>query len=686
MNRRGRDDFSTLFDFLPIGAYRSAPDGRQIRANAALVELNGYTSEAEMFASIGDLGIEWYVEPGRRERFMELLERDGKVTQFVSEVYRHQTREKIWVTENAHVVKDRNGVVQYYEGTVEDVTDLTRAMHELRHNLLILSAIQELAAVGGVHHDLVTHRVTLTDQIYRLLDLDPSTHVPSPATVLDYFAPQSRPIIAKAVEHSNATGEPYDLELEMVTATGRHIWVHTKNVVERIDGVTVKRTALLQDITERKKANAIIWRQANFDNLTGLPNRQMLKDRLEQSMLRGKRNLLQVALISIDLDNFKDVNDSFGHEFGDQLLVEVGQRIQARLRTSDTVARMGGDEFMVVVSAPPDAAMLGILAQSVLDILTKPFRLAEHWVYISASAGIAVCPPEGMEMESLLKQADQALYAAKTAGRNRFAYFTPSLQDAAETKARLANDLRDAIAKGELAVVYQPIVELSSGRIFKAEALVRWRHPARGNISPAIFIPIAEASQLIHDIGDWVLRQAAVQVLHWRSSRDPDFQVTVNKSPAQFRDGPAALTRTRELLQTLSLPGSSLVFEITEGLLMDARGAISEQLASTRALGIQMALDDFGTGYSSLAYVQRFDIDYLKIDQSFVRDLPSNSRNHAICKAMIVMAHELGMRVIAEGVETEEQHALLKEAGCDFAQGYWLGKPVDASLFPGPSA
>ena len=682
MNHQRLDDFSSLFEFLPIGAYRSAPNGQQIRANSALVKLNGYQTETEMLASVKDIAVEWYVDPARRQQFKELMQRDGKVTQFVSEIYRHKLREKIWISENAHNVEGPDGTVLYYEGTVEDITERVKTVDELHHNLRVLRAIQELAGVGGVQHDLVNQRVTLTEHVYRMLDLDPLDHHPTPDTLLDYFTPASREIITDAVRRSDQSGEPYDLELEMVTATGKKIWVHTKNVVAFAHGKSTLRTALLQDITEKKKVDAIIWRQANFDALTGLPNRQMLRDRLEQSMLLATRSNAKVALVSIDLDNFKEVNDSLGHEAGDRLLVQAGQRIQQCVRNTDTVARMGGDEFMVVLPSPPDASILGALAQSILDALDKPFSLSDQTVYVSGSAGIAVYPSDGMDIDLLLKHADQALYEAKSAGRNRFCYFTPALQSAAEYRARLASELREAIPLGQLSVAYQPIVEMNSGRIYKAEALVRWQHPLRGDISPGVFIPIAEASQVIHDIGDWVQLQAATQAKAWRATLDPDFQITVNKSPAQFRIGNSSFEKTMALLHNLGLPGNSLVIEITEGILMDARVGINHQLAAFRAAGIEVALDDFGTGYSSMAYLQRFDIDYLKMDQTFVRGLTPGSRDHAICKAIIEMAHALGMRVIAEGVETQLQHDLLKQAGCDFAQGYWLGRPVAPADFP----
>ena len=673
--------FLSLFEFLPIGAYRSSVDGKQLRANPALVQLNGYASEAEMLAAVQDIGPEWYVTAGRRQAFSDILEREGSIRGFVSEVYRHRTRERIWISENAHIVRAADGQILYYEGTVEDVTEQIAALAELRLGNRVLSATQELAGVGGVYNDLVLQRVTLTDEVYRMLDLDPREHHPSHTTLLDYFTPESRRLIGAAIQHSNKTGESYDLELEMVTAKGRKIWVHTKNVVTMADGRAVQRTALLQDITVRKQANSIIWQQANFDALTGLPNRRMLRDRLEQDILRSQRDGLPVAVIFFDLDHFKEVNDSLGHAFGDQLLIEAGRRIQSCVRASDTVARMGGDEFTVVLAALLDPARLELITQHILDALALPFELGGERVFISGSAGITLFPTDGQAIDDLLRQADQALYEAKAGGRSRFSYFTPALQRAAQNRLSVGKDLRNALPLGQMHLVYQPIVEIATGHIFKAEALLRWNHPDRGAVEPGVFIPVAESIGLISEIGNWVFQQACLQVAEWRKTLHPQFQISVNKSPAQFRNGAAAQQMLFDQLRELGLSGDSLAVEITEGLLLDRNADVNARLRELHGAGIQVALDDFGTGYSSLAYLQSFDIDYLKIDQRFVQGLDGPSRNYALCKAIILMAHELGMRVIAEGVETQQQHALLKSAGCDFAQGYWLGRPVKPTDF-----
>lgn len=300
---------------------------------------------------------------------------------------------------------------------------------------------------------------------------------------------------------------------------------------------------------------------------------------------------------------------------------------------------------------------------------------------MSASIGITLYSLDAKAIEDLFKNADQALYVAKGAGRNRFSFFTPALQEAAQTRMRLANDLRLGLHKQQFRLVYQPIVELATGAVHKAEALIRWQHPTRGLISPTQFIPIAESSGLIVEVGEWVFQQAALQVQAWRQSLHPDFQISVNKSPMQFHHDGRGKQPWAEQLQALGLPGSSIVVEITEGLLLDNSVRVTDHLIELADAGFQVSLDDFGTGYSALSYLQRFDIDFIKIDQSFVRHLMPDSTDLALCKAMVVMAHALGMKVVAEGVETAQQRDLLAAAGCDYAQGYWFSRPVSAPDF-----
>lgn len=454
----------------------------------------------------------------------------------------------------------------------------------------------------------------------------------------------------------------------------------TINTIFSADGVPQRRVALFSDITQKKQSEELIWTQANFDPLTGLPNRRMFHDRLDQEIKKAHRSGLQVALILLDLDRFKEVNDTLGHDMGDLLLKDASQRLLRCVRDSDTVARLGGDEFTVILGEFEDAENAERVVRNILQKLAEPFQLKSKVAYISASIGITLYPKDAERIDALIKNADQAMYAAKHQGRNRYCYFTSSMQEAALARMLIAEDLRNAIEARQFEVYYQPVVELGSGAIHKAEALIRWQHPTRGMVSPAEFVHIAEDIGLIAEIGDWVFKQAAGQVKHWRCLYHPDFQISVNKSPVQFYDGHSGDTWL-EYLQTLELPGQSIVAEITEGLLLDASNVVKDQLLAFRDAGIQVSLDDFGTGYSSLAYLKKFDIDYLKIDQSFVGNLAPNSSDKILCEAIIVMAHKLGMKVIAEGIETEQQRQLLLDAGCDYGQGYLFSRPLPASRF-----
>jgi len=453
----------------------------------------------------------------------------------------------------------------------------------------------------------------------------------------------------------------------------------TINAVFNADGSVFRWVAMFSDITDKKLSEELIWNQANFDSLTGLPNRRMLNDRLDQELKKAQRAGLPMALLFLDLDRFKEINDTLGHDMGDVLLKEAAQRIASCVRQSDTVARLGGDEFTVILGALEDPGSVDRVTRDILRKLSEPFLLGDEAAYVSVSIGITFYPEDAASIETLLKNADQAMYAAKNQGRNCYSYFTPSMQEAAQTRMRLAADLRGALASDEFMVYYQPIVELATGSIHKAEALIRWQHPQRGMVSPAEFIPIAEDAGLIVDIGEWVFRQAANQVRRWRAAHHPEFQISVNKSPVQFHRGSGNHAAWYEYLQTLDLPGQSIVAEITEGLLLDPSPAIFNELLAYRDAGIQVSLDDFGTGYSSLSYLKRFDIDYLKIDQSFVRNLSPTSDDLALCEAIIVMAHKLSIKVIAEGVETEQQRDLLAAAGCDYAQGYLFSRPLPAA-------
>jgi diguanylate cyclase (GGDEF)-like protein/PAS domain S-box-containing protein len=483
--------------------------------------------------------------------------------------------------------------------------------------------------------------------------------------------------------HLDGLTPTYSNEHRVLCKDGSWKWILSRGMVISRDaqGKPLRMIGTHTDISERKAAEATIWQQAHFDALTGLPNRQLMRERLTQEMKKCRRDNLQLALLFIDLDRFKEVNDTLGHDYGDLLLTEAAWRIKDSLREVDSVARMGGDEFMVIVTDTGHVPHLEVVLQKLLTSLDSVFQLGLEQAFISASIGVTVYPSDALEIEDLLKNADQALYVAKAAGRNRFSFFTPALQEAAQWRAQLSRDLRVALAEQQFRVVYQPIVTLATGAIHKAEVLLRWQHPTRGPISPGEFIPVAESSGLIVPLGEWVFQQAADQVQAWRASLHPDFQISINKSPLQFENPDPHAVPWITQLRARGLVGDSIVVEITEGLLLSTSEGVTEQLLRMRDDGIAVSLDDFGTGYSSLAYLQKFHIDFLKIDQSFVRQLAPNSTNLALCRGIIAMAHALGIKVVAEGIETEQQRALLAAADCDFGQGYLFSRPVPAAEF-----
>ncbi|MES2317939.1 MAG: EAL domain-containing protein [Pseudomonadota bacterium] len=481
----------------------------------------------------------------------------------------------------------------------------------------------------------------------------------------------------------NAGAAPgFKTSKRLMRPDGAVVWIDMSIAkIETEAGAQPLHLCMIEDVTEKKKSEAMIWQQANFDTLTQLPNRRMFHDRLEHDIVKCRRDGRRIAILFIDLDHFKEVNDTLGHHQGDVLLVDAARRIRSCVRESDTVARLGGDEFTVILSALDEVNPVEGIAQKILDVMMAPFQLGEEQAFVSASIGITLYPDDARDIDDLLKHADQAMYAAKGAGRNRFSYFTPALQVAALNRMRLTNDLRSALKGDQFRLYFQPIVHLKTGKIHKAEALIRWQHPQRGLVSPMEFIPLAEASGLIIEIGEWVFKESARWAKRWRVEHDARFQVSVNQSPLEFQREGKGYEGWFEHLAGIGLAGQSVVVEITEGLLLDASTGVTDKLLALRDAGIQVALDDFGTGYSSLSYLKKFDIDYLKIDRSFTRNLAPDSSDMALSEAIIVMAHKLDLRVIAEGVETAQQRDLLLEAGCDYGQGYLFARPMPGEEF-----
>ncbi len=449
--------------------------------------------------------------------------------------------------------------------------------------------------------------------------------------------------------------------------------------VRDADGGLSHYVVVFHDITEIKRSEEQLQYQAYYDALTGLPNRRLFYDRLEQAMAFAGRNKQMLAILFLDLDNFKNINDSLGHYLGDLFLQAVAQRLRECCRDADSVSRLGGDEFVIILSKINDELGPLGLARRILAVFAEPFALEGHLLFGTVSIGITVFPVDGDDVETLVKNADLAMYRAKMEGRNNYQLFTAAMNLKAKQRLTMENDLRRAVEQQEFQVYYQPKICLESGATVGAEALVRWQLPGGTIVSPAEFIPVAEESGLIIPIGEYVLRTACEQARAWQEAGF-GLSVAVNLSPRQFRQKNLVDT-VAAILEETGLPPERLELEITEGVVMENRTAITGILKELRQIGIMLAIDDFGTGYSSLSYLRRLPINILKIDISFIREIPQNKNDMAITSAIIVMARSLNLQVVAEGVETEEQLCFLMEHDCDYLQGYLFSPPVPAPRF-----
>ena len=673
--------YSNTFDLAAIGIAHVAPDGHWLNMNQRLCDIVGYSREELLARTFQDI-----THPDDLDADISHVRQmlAGEVSTYSMEKrYFRKGGETVWVNLSVALVWRADGTPNYFISVVEDITARKRAESALaesneRYYAVIKTALDAVVQMNDA--GIITGWNAQAEKIFGWTREEALGRVMHETII----PPQLREAHVQGLKHFLSTGEGAILN-SRIELSALHRDGHEFPVELSITPVKVadkyEFSGFIRDITDKKKAEDQIWKQANFDTLTGLPNRHMFYDRLALEIKKAGRTSLPMALLYIDLDHFKEINDTLGHSMGDKMLVETTRRISACVRETDTVARLGGDEFIIILTELNEVSRVDALAQHILHELAEPFRLEGEMVYVSASIGITLYPHDATAVEDMVKNADQAMYAAKAAGRNRFSYFAQSMQQTAQAKLRLISDLRGALVACEFRVYYQPIVELATGHIHKAEALIRWQHPLRGMVSPAEFIPLAEETGLIVEIGDWVFRETAHQVKRWKALYDTEFQISVNMSPVQFHSAGSSCQTWPVYLRELGVPGQGIVIEITEGLLLNEESGVKDKLLRFHGAGVQISLDDFGTGYSSLSYLQKFDIDYLKIDQSFTRGLEPGSKNMALSEAIIVMAHKLGMQVIAEGVETEAQRTLLAAAGCDCGQGYLFSRPVPAEKF-----
>lgn len=610
-----------------------------------------------------------------RERVMTAIRQQGTIDYDIEYRIRRPDGTLRWIHDRSFPVKDTTGKICRLAGVAEDITERKYAEEALRHESQKNTTLLR-AAVDGVHIlDTEGYVRLMSDSFCQMLGYahEEMQHMHVSQWDAKWSDAQLRERIGLLIQqgktfetiHRCKDGRRLDVEV-----SARHITV---------DGLSMLYCSS-RDITEKKRKDELILKQANYDMITGLPNRHLFHDRLKREIRKTKRTGLPVALLLIDLDHFKEINDTLGHAKGDLLLVEAARRISACVRETDTVARLGGDEFTVILPEFSSRTHIERIAQDIIGTLSNTFLLGGGDIgYISASIGITLCPDDATDVEGLLKHADQAMYMAKTEGRCRYNYFTQSMQQEAQEKVALIHDLRQALVRQELNVYYQPIIEPETGRIVKAEALLRWQHPQRGMVGPAIFIPLAEQSRLILEIGEWVFAQVITDIAHWHKRFGRIVPVSVNKSPLQFSQ--AAERDWIDQLVKHNLPGNSITVEITEGLLLKESSNLKQRLLEFQRRGIEVSIDDFGTGFSSLSYLKQFDIDYLKIDRSFISGLTNHDSDQALTEAIIVMAHKLGIKTVAEGVETAGQLNLLRSFGCDYAQGFWYSPAVPATEF-----
>jgi diguanylate cyclase (GGDEF)-like protein/PAS domain S-box-containing protein len=577
-----------------------------------------------------------------------------------------------WESATISALRGDDGEVTHFIAVKEDITARKRAEDQLRMNATVFDTASE----GIIVTDAGNRIKTVNPAFTRITGYEPEDVIG-----LD-------PKVLSSGRHDAAFYRHMWKQVETRGFWSGEIWNRRKDgvvfpewlsiVVIRDDTGGVKEhVAVFSDISQRKQDEEQIRRQANYDALTGLPNRSLFFDRLNQAVISARREHWLLALLFVDLDRFKAVNDSFGHVVGDEILQEVADRIQACIREADTVARFGGDEFVVLLHDLTEVNDAALVAEKIIDRLSAPFNIVGREVFLGASIGITVYPVDTEDPEAMLRHADMAMYRAKEAGRNRFQFFTVGMQEQVRERVELEQDLRLAVERGELELNYQPIVEASSGRTHSVEALLRWNHPTYGSVAPATFIPLAEEAGLITALGDWVNNEACRQLRVWQDS-GIDLGITINVSSGQ-RGGGFSSWGFASVLKEHGVSGQQLTLEITESLLMDDSEEVVNWLSGFRELGVSLSVDDFGTGYSSLSYLKRFPVDVLKIDRSFVSGLPHDSEDTSLVEAILAMGSSLGLKVIAEGVETEQQRQFLVERNCRYLQGFYFSKPMPAA-------
>ena len=557
---------------------------------------------------------------------------------------------------------------------------LRQERDRLRESEELYANMVELAAIGISHVDVNGRFVHVNRRLCEMLGYTRDELLE--LNVLDVSHPEDRWQTDKDRLRLQA-GEIdcFKAEKRYVRKDGTPIWVHLTIAARRgIDGRRLHDISIVEDITERRNAQSRVQYLATHDELTGLANRTLFHELLMHASARERRYGRGFAVLFIDLDRFKIINDSLGHEGGDQLLKEMAARLKANVRESDVLARFGGDEFVLLANGVPDRASAAVVARNLLLLMLKPVRVAGQQCRVTASIGIAMYPDDAKDVNALMKHADMAMYRAKQEGKNGFQFYSPTIGAISEQRLQFETDLREAVVRDELSLHYQAKVDMRSGEIRGVEALMRWSHPQFGEVTPSQFIPIAEESGLIVPLGLWAMRTACAQTVAWLAEGLPPLCMAVNLSPRQFLD-PGLVDSIRQVLDETGMPPTLLELEITESVMLHDIETAVRKLMEIRKLGVRLAVDDFGTGYSSLSQLKRFPIDALKIDRSFISGIPTDKDDMAITEAILSLGKTLGVTLVAEGVETIEQQTFLQRHACHEMQGFYFSRPIPPEQF-----
>jgi len=672
--------YRTLVEQIPAVTYLDRADGsfESVYTSPQIEAMLGYTPEVWRTQEVWEKRL----HPDDRERILAADDRLEEESEPFDEEYRLLARDGrvVWVREEAVVLRDEMGNPLFWQGIIMDVTGRREAEEALRKSENSLAEAQRMAHFGSWEWNPRTGELNWSEETFRIYGFEPREFAPTFEKLLEVVHPDDRSMLEEAVQAALHEDAPYDFEHRIVRPGGEVRVVHRRAEVIRDErGEPLRMVGSVHDVTERKALERRLKHQALHDSLTGLPNRTLFTDRVGHALARSERRDGSVVVLFMDLDNFKYVNDSLGHDAGDRLLVAVAGRLRALLRPEDTLARLGGDEFVALLEGVKDRSQAIRVVERIGKGMRVPILLDQRDVFATASIGVAFSGAPGDRPEDLIRDADAAMYRAKESGKDHHAVFHKEMKGRSERRLGLESDLRRALRRpaDEFRVHYQPKALVGTGVIAGVEALLRWEHPYRGTVLPAEFIALAEETGLIVPLGHWALDQACRQAKRWQAEHplDPALFVNVNLSARQFRD-PDLVSLVAEVLEETKLPPASLCLEITESAVMEDALSTAETLGSLKDLGVRLAIDDFGIGYSSLSYLKRFPVDSINVDRSIVAGLGRDAGDTAIVSAIVTLAHALKLEVVAEGVETETEIEELRSLGCDLAQGYYFWRPI----------